>query len=161
VDVLIRFFSYIGFGFFMEVTFVAISKIVDGKIKGRDIYLEGHTYLWMAPIYGFLLLFVFEPVHALTINIHPLFRFVIWSITFTFFEALSGWLYDMKLGFCPWDYSKSKFKMFKRGYTKWNLVPQWGIAGLFIEGYSHMLIRNSGSMWNDYISYITKFWGSF
>lgn len=161
MDLLIRFFGYIGFGFVMEMTFVALSKVIDGKIRGRDIYLEGHTYLWMAPVYGFLLLFIFEPVHSLTMNIYPLFRFIIWAITFTFFEALCGWIYDKKLGFCPWDYSGSKFKMFKRGYTKWTLIPQWGIAGLFIEGYSYMLIKNSGSMWNDYFNYIINFWRSF
>ena len=161
MDIIIRFLGYIGFGFVMEMTFVALSKVIDGKIRGRDIYLEGHTYLWMAPIYGTLLLFIFEPVYSLIASWHPFFRFLIWSITFTFFEGLFGYIYDKILGFCPWDYSSSKFKIFKNGYTKWTLIPQWGIAGLFIEGDSFMLIKNSGSMWNDYSSYIIGFWRSF
>lgn len=148
--ILVRFMGYVMFGFFMEVCFVAISKIIDGKIRGRDVYLEGHTYLWMVPVYGFLLLLIFEPVHGLIENWNILARWFIWAITFTYFEALAGYIYDKILGFCPWDYSESKYKMFKRGYTKWTLLPQWGIAGLVIELYSRALIKVSPAFWQVY-----------
>lgn len=158
---LVRFLGYVMFGFFMEVCFVALSKIIDGKIRGKDIYLEGHTYLWMIPIYGVLLLFVFEPLHSLIYSWNVIVRWIVWAITFTFFEGLAGYCYDKILGFCPWDYSKSKWKVFKNGYTKWSLLPQWGIAGLIIEGYSIMLIKVSGPMWNEYLKYVIYFWKNF
>lgn len=155
---LVRFLAYAGMGVVLEVFFVALSKLIDGKIRGRDIYLEGHTYLWMIPIYGILLLFIFEPVHAFIMNWNIIVKWFIWAMTFTFFEAASGFGYDKLLGFCPWDYSQSKWKMFKKGYTKWSLVPLWGMAGLFIEGYSYALVHSSDLIWNSYVGYLIKFW---
>ena len=135
-----RFIAYFFFGFALEIFFVAVSKITDGKIAGRDKYLEGKTYLWMIPIYGILLLGVFEPLFHLVHEWPWYCRFLLWAVSFTFFEGLTGWLYDKILGFCPWDYSKDKWKVFERGYTKWSLLPMWGIAGLVIEHYSALMV---------------------
>lgn len=159
--ILVKIFGYVMFGFFMEVFFVMMSKFIDGKIRGKEIYLEGHTYLWMAPVYGILFIGIFEPVHALISNFDMVFRWVIWGVSFTFFEGLFGYIYDKILGFCPWDYSGSKWKVFKNGYTKWSLIPLWGIAGLIIEGYSTILIKYSGPIWNTYVEFLNKFWTIF
>ena len=143
MEFVFRFIVYVLVGIAIEVSFVAISKIVDGKIRGRDVYLEGKTYLWMAPIYGFLLYFVYEPVFMLISQYNVAFRFLVWSVSFTAIEALSGFLYKQLLGFCPWDYSQSRWKMFKNGYTKWSLIPLWGFAGIGIEFISAFVVALS------------------
>jgi uncharacterized membrane protein len=145
-EYLFRILHYATFGFTLEVLFVALSKIADGDITAEDRYLKGSTYLWMIPIYGILLPFIFEPVRDITSEWNILFRFISWAVMITFFEGLVGWIYDKTLGFCPWDYSKSKYKVFDRGYTKWTLVPAWGVAGLVLEKYSDLLIRLSSSL---------------
>jgi len=61
-------------------------------------------------------------------------------LAFSFSEVAWGWILDKSIGFYPWDYyAQSKYKVFKRGYTLWTLVPQWGLAGLFLEVYSDLL----------------------
>ena len=145
-EYLFRIFHYATFGFSMEVLLVAITHVVDGKITKEDKLLKGSTYLWMIPIYGILLPFVFEPLRSITSDWFLIARFFSWAVLITFFEGLTGWIYDKTLGFCPWDYSKSKYKIFERGYTKWTLVPAWGIAGLVLERYSDLLIKLSKSL---------------
>lgn len=140
IQSIFKFISYVFFGFTMEICFVAIAHLLDGKITNEDKRLTGKTYLWMIPIYGFLLLFPFEISFKLIHEWPIYFRFIFWAITFTFFEGISGWGYDRWLGFCPWDYSDSKFKVHPSGYTKWTLLPAWGIAGLIIEQYSKLIV---------------------
>ena len=103
IEFLYRFCSYVMFGFTLEIFFVAISNIADGSIKGRDKYLEGKTYLWMVPIYGFLLTLLFEPMSINLMNYGILTRYIIYGFMITVFEGLTGLIYDKLLGFCPWD----------------------------------------------------------
>lgn len=131
---------YTMFGLFIEILYTGISNVTDGEISGRDKYLEGKTYLWMIPIYGILLTGLFHPLYQLLAGLDIIYRFIIWAILITSFEALTGWAYDKWLGFCPWDYSRSKWKVFERGYTKWYLLPLWGLAGLVIEHVTRLLI---------------------
>lgn len=140
IESMFRVVCYVAFGVILEWFFVILSKVIDGKIRGNDIYLEGHTYLWMAPVYGVLLLFIFEPVFGLISGWNIIFRYIVWAISFTFFEGFAGFMYEKLIGFCPWDYSQSKWKIFKNGYTKYSLIPLWGLAGLLIEMYSKLII---------------------
>lgn len=150
IEFLYRFCSYVMFGFTLEIFFVAISNIADGSIKGRDKYLEGKTYLWMVPIYGFLLTLLFEPMSINLMNYGILTRYIIYGFMITVFEGLTGLIYDKLLGFCPWDYSNSKWKLHPRGYTKVTLIPAWGVAGLIIEKYSELLLYLSPFVSNFY-----------
>ncbi len=139
IILLFKFCAYVMFGFTMEVFFVAISNVADGSISGRDKYLEGKTYLWMVPVYGFLLLFVLEPLIAKVASYGILSRFAVYGVAIAFFEGLTGFVYDKLLGFCPWDYSSSKWKVHPRGYTKLTIIPAWGVAGLVIEKFTGLL----------------------
>jgi uncharacterized membrane protein len=61
-------------------------------------------------------------------------RYAVWCLTFTSFEALSGYLYSRFLKVKVWDYTND-FGSILGGNTKLTLVPAWGIAGLVIEQY--------------------------
>jgi len=103
-------------------------------------YLEGFVSLYMIPLHGFGMLYAFEWGRALTAHWFIGFRYLFWCITISFMEVAWGWILDKSIGFYPWDYyAQSKYKVFKRGYTLWTLVPQWGLAGLFLEVYSDLL----------------------
>ena len=135
-----KFWCYVIFGFMLEIKFTALGGVADGKVTKEDKKLKGTISLWMIPVYGFLVWLLFEPLSGF-IQDWPIYvRFGIWGILISSFEALSGWFYHKVLNIKPWDYSTSKFKVFKDGYTKWTLIPAWGIAGLILEHYSHFVV---------------------
>jgi uncharacterized membrane protein len=65
-------------------------------------------------------------------------RYAVWCITISGFEALSGFIYDKYMNIKPWDYT-GQFGSILNGYTKWTLIPLWGIAGLIIEQYVKLI----------------------
>ncbi len=134
-----RFWAYVFFGFAMEIKVTALSKVTDGDITEEDKNLHGYISLWMIPVYGILLLFIFEFVHGYIETWNFVFRYIVWCLSFTAFEALAGWFYDKVLHVRPWDYRKDWGSIFN-GYTKLTYIPLWGIAGLIIEQYSRLLI---------------------
>ncbi len=141
---LFRGISYIMSGFFLEVFYAVtgIERSVGAPIPRRvpKKYLEGFVSLYMIPIHGIGMLIGFEPMMQLMLDWHVLFRFVVYAVSFTVCEAIGGYVYDKLLGFYSWDYyALSPYKVFKRGYTLWTLVPQWGIAGLLLEQYAKLL----------------------
>lgn len=160
-----RFWAYVFFGLVMEVIVVAagdFSKVLHDIIKHGEVYekdekFEGKTYLWMIPIYGILILFLFEPVYKWIMDWPIYFRYITWAICFTLFEGLTGWVYDKLIGFCPWDYSGSRWKVCERGYTKYSLIPAWGVAGIIIEFYV-LFIKHISKCAPDSFRYMTSFW---
>ncbi len=141
---LFRFTLYVMFGLCMEVLFAAhgIDLVLGYKIPRRvpRKYLEGFVSLTMVPLHGLGLLFLFEPGSAYVQDLHFTIRFAIYAVGITLMEALYGWACHKVLGFYSWDYyAESKYRVFKRGYTLWTLVPLWGIAGMLLEPYSQLL----------------------
>lgn len=122
----------------MEILVTANSNILDGEVTQQDKLLEGHVTLWMIPVYGILLTFMFEPAFLIIRGLDWYIRYIIWCISFTLFEWLAGWIYDKKIGFCPWLYD-TKDKIGK-GYARWAYLPAWGIAGLVVERLYNLLI---------------------
>jgi len=107
-------------------------------------YLEGFVSLYMIPLHGLGVLLVLEPLILLVAPLHWSLRYVIYSLFITFAEVAWGWLLDRALGFYPWDYyALSRFRMFKRGYTLWTLLPLWGLAGMMLEAYAGLLLHLS------------------
>lgn len=141
-----RFVMYVFFGLTMETVFAVdgIERALGCPVPRRvpKKYLEGFVSLYMIPLHGFGLLFLFEPVHAL-IGAWPWpLRFVVWAVMFSVAETAWGWLLDRVVGFYSWDYyALSRFKVFKRGYTLWTLVPLWGIAGMILEQYTGLMLH--------------------
>ncbi len=143
-----RFVMYAMFGLAMEATFAAhgIDFALGYRMPRRvpKKYLEGFVSLYMIPLHGFGLLFVFEPGVRYVEHLHVGLRFLIYCVGITAMEAGYGWLCHKVFGFYSWDYYRdSRFRIFREGYTLWTLVPLWGLAGLVIEVYSALLLHLS------------------
>jgi hypothetical protein len=143
-----RFVFYAMAGMVMETIFAmdGIERALGCKIHRRvpRKYLEGFVSLYMVPLHGGVMLAGFEWLHALTREAHWGLRFLMWSVVISLAEAAWGWILDKTLGFYPWNYyADSRFKVFRRGYTLWTLVPMWGVAGLVLEHYSDLMIHLS------------------
>jgi hypothetical protein len=137
-------FFYILFGCTMEVVFsvIGIEKLVGRKINRRVpiSYREGFISLYMFPVYAIGLPLLFEPLYQLISEWNIIYRYLVWCLMITAAEACLGFMYHKLLKFYPWDYYKlSSYKIFKEGYTLWNIIPFWGIAGLILELYSRYL----------------------
>lgn len=135
---------YVIMGFFIEICGAAmgIDYLLGFSVKRRvpKKYLEGFVSLYMAPLHGFGMLFAFEPVHDFLREYWWGIRYLAWAVLFAAAEAFWGFVLDKTLGFYTWDYyADSRFKVFRRGYTLWSLLPVWGAVGLFLETYSDLL----------------------
>jgi hypothetical protein len=107
-------------------------------------YLEGFVSLYMIPLHGLGVLFLFEPSSALIRHWAWPLRFLVYSVMITAAEAAWGWILDRTIGLYPWDYyADSRFKVFQRGYTLWTLVPLWGLVGMGLEVYTDLMISLS------------------
>ena len=140
--------AFIFFGLSMEITFsvTGIEFALGKKLKKQTPhkYLEGFVSLYMIPIHGLGICFLFVPLYEQIQGLNIVMRYLIWCISITSMEIIYGYLLEKTIGFYPWDYYKeSKYKIFKNGYSLWTLVPLWGIAGLVLEKYTSLIIRLS------------------
>ena len=145
IGCLFRFVFYVFFGISLEVIFAVhgIEQVMGCKIPRRvpKKYLEGFISVYMFPLHGLGLLFAFEPVYSLIADWFVIFRFLFWALSITCAEIIWGIICQKVLGFYSWDYyALSKYRIFKKGYSLWTLVPLWGVAGLVLEFYSSLLI---------------------
>ena len=46
-------------------------------------------------------------------------------------EYISGFILEMTVGVCPWDYTAAKYNI--DGYIRLDYAPAWFAAGLFFE----------------------------
>jgi hypothetical protein len=133
-----RFFLYAAIGIFFEVCVMAISDIITKKVDpSKKWSLMGRSYLWMIPVYGLLLLFPFEAILILLLKI-PINKYIIlfpiafpiWGALFILFEAFTGWIINLIIGYPLWDkFPKDKGGILG-GYTSWPLIFVWGIVGI-------------------------------
>lgn len=145
VECFFRFFIYVVIGLSLEMIFsvLGIEFALGTEVKRRvpKKYLEGFVSLYMIPIHGLGVLFLFEPVYLAISGWHIILRYLIWGCSFVLAEAISGFVLDKICGFYPWDYyESSKYKVAKRGYSTWSLLPLWGIYGLFLEVVVRILV---------------------
>ena len=112
----------------MEVVFTAACQQLDGS---GDRKLQGHTYLWMLPLYG-LAAVLFDPVHRRVAQHHAAARGAAYATAFIGVEYASGALLRRFTGVCPWDYTgRSRFVV--DGVTRLDYAPLWAVAGLGVE----------------------------
>ena len=143
-----RFVMYVLFGLTLETVFAVdgIDRALGFPVHRRvpKKYLEGFVSLYMIPLHGFGLLFLFEPVSRWVAPWPFYLRYVVYAVLISLAEVAWGWILDKTVGFYSWDYyADSRYKVFKRGYTLWTLVPLWGIAGMIIEQYTRLMIALS------------------
>ena len=143
-----RFAMYVMFGLSMEVLFATfpINWMLGFRITRRvpEKYLEGFVSAYMIPLHGFGILFLFEPGRAVIAGLPVPVRYLLYCTAITTMEICWGWILEKTVGFYSWDYyAQSKYRIFKRGYSLWTLVPAWGVAGLALELYSDLMLHIS------------------
>ena len=146
VELVFRFVFYVFAGLTLEMLFsthgielcLALKKPLHRRVPFK--YFEGFVSVYMIPLHGFGMLFLFEPLHQALLSVHWGFRYLVWAVLFSVMESFWGWFLLKTIGFYPWDYYKeSRFKVFREGYTLWTLVPLWGVTGLVFEKYADLL----------------------
>ena len=140
-----RFVMYAVFGLTLEMLFSVsgIDHALGYKVQRRvpRRYLEGFVSAYMIPLHGFGVLFLLEPVALAIVSWPWPVRFLVYAALVSTMEVVWGWTLDKVLGFYTWDYyERSRYRVFRRGYTLWTLVPLWGLAGLLLERCTRLMI---------------------
>ncbi len=92
--------------------------------------MTAKTYLWMFPIYGLAGLAL--PIFLLFRRYCPLWQRIGFYVLAIFtVEFVTGWLLQLVIGTCPWDYGDRLFSV--RGFIRLDYAPLWAILGLFFE----------------------------
>ncbi len=121
--------AYALVGTVTEVVFTAIERTV--RSSTRSAHLEGHTYLWMPPIYA-LCAVLYEPVHDRLRSAPLEQRAAAYAAGIIGVEYLSGRLIQRVTGVVPWDYTgRSRFQL--HGATRFDYAPLWAAAGIALE----------------------------
>jgi uncharacterized membrane protein len=93
--------------------------------------LDGHTQLWVLPLYYFGSIYAFEPLYRRFCCYHRLVRLFVYAATFLGIEFVAGWILDKYLGQCPWEYQNRRFSVY--GYVDLAYAPLWAVLGLMGE----------------------------
>ncbi len=121
---------FICFGITTEVFFTAVYDTITLWPNAGN-KLEGHTYIWMAPIYALIpLLFPLGIKWMKGWNMF--FRSIVYMLGIFVIEFISGFLLEKIIGVCPWDYTgTSPYEIM--GYIRLDYTPAWMIFGIIVE----------------------------
>ena len=122
-------------GWVTEIVFTAVDDARDPM--RRNAKLEGHTYLWMLPIYGSAA-WLFEPLHNATRHRPVWQRALQYAAGITAVEFATGMALKRFTGTIPWDYT-GRSRTSIKGATRLDYLPLWGVAGLVMERYHDKL----------------------
>jgi len=103
---------------------------VKSFIYKRDKRLQGYSQIWVMPMYAFLALYTFEPIHLAIRHWNIALRFCIYALLIFTVEYIFGYLYKRITGACPWEY-KGRWNI--HGYIDIAHFPFWGALGLLGE----------------------------
>lgn len=123
----------ISIGFMIEIFTTAISRILDWNVTKEDKKLIGYISLWMAPIYGICLPFIYLPLSKVIQDYNIFLQGTIFGIGFLLIEFLSGWAYHKFMKIRPWDYAGAKLSIY--GYIRLDFFPLWALVGLGLKYY--------------------------
>lgn len=126
----IRFFIYGLLGWGMEVLYTGLGSALRGNLR-----LEGHTYLWMFPIYG-LAVFL-EPLHNFIRPLNWYLRGLIWVLVIWILEYTTGSAIRWLAGTSPWIY-RGGWQV--GGLIRLDMAPLWFVVGLLFEQLHNRLI---------------------
>jgi uncharacterized membrane protein len=116
-------------GWSTEVVFTALEDLLHRQT--RDARLRGHSYLWMAPIYG-LCAVLYEPAHDAVRRRPTAHRALAYALGILAVEYASGRLIRRATGVIPWDYT-GRSPLAIRGATRLDYAPLWAAAGIALE----------------------------
>ncbi|ATW26276.1 putative ABC transporter permease [Candidatus Formimonas warabiya] len=121
-----RFVFYGIIGWCIEVIWTGLASLLRG-----DLRLVSRTYLWMFAIYG-LAVFL-EPLHERVRQYSWMVRGTVWMVVIFFIEYTTGYILDLVIGACPWNYARDASLATFRGYIRLDYAPAWFAAGLAFE----------------------------
>jgi len=122
--------AYALVGWAAEVAFTALHGATGRGT--RSWRLRGHSYLWMAPIYG-LAAVLFEPAHAAIRGRPVAQRAAAYACGITGVEYVTGMAIRRGVGMVPWDYSGRGRFVLPGGAVRLDYLPLWAAAGLLME----------------------------
>ena len=121
--------AYALLGTATEVVFTAVQATLHRS--SRSPRLEGHTYLWMPPIYA-LCAVLYEPLHDRLRSAPAAGRAVAYSAGIMCVEYVTGRLIERATGLIPWDY-RGTSRLQLHGATRFDYAPLWAAAGMALE----------------------------
>jgi uncharacterized membrane protein len=116
-------------GWSTEVVFTAAQNLLHAET--RDARLAGHSYLWMAPIYG-LCAVLYEPAHDLLRHRPVARRAAAYAAGIMAVEYVCGRLIQRATGVIPWDYT-GRSPLAVHGAIRLDYAPVWAAAGVALE----------------------------
>ncbi len=105
----------------IETTFTALKDIPR---------LQGHTQLWVFPLYGFGSVLVFEPLYQKIKDKNCVARGVAYSVMFLTLEYFGGLVAKQITGKCPWEYTNYGHV---HGFINPFYAPLWACFGFAAE----------------------------
>ena len=125
-----RALAYGMLGWVAEVAFTGVREAL--QPDRRSWRLEGHSYLWMLPIYG-LAAFMFEPLHDV-VKSRPVWqRAGLYAGGIMAVEYATGTALRRGVGVVPWDYRGQSRWALPGGAVRLDYAPIWAVTGLALE----------------------------
>jgi hypothetical protein len=118
-------------GLSAEIVFTAILHQYDmlEGVRPFDLKLQGESYVWMFFIYG-LAAVLFPPVYLRLKELSWPARLLVYAIGIFAIEFSTGWMLDLSIGKCPWEYT-SRWNIC--GYIRLDYLPVWMLFGFILE----------------------------
>lgn len=110
------------------------------SFRRRQMKLEGHSSIWMFPIYGMAA--CLAPLSRLLRHQRLWIRGLVYAACIFLTEFLTGSLLK-KFNLCPWDYSKARWNI--KGVIRLDYAPVWFLTGLLYEKIFKSLSPSHGS----------------
>ena len=110
-----------------EIFFTAVN--INIASEETNWALEGHSYIWMFPIYGSASL-LFTILMRMVKNYHLALRLIAYGIGILLVEFIAGAILDLITGSCPWEYKTGLHLM---GYIRFDYFPLWALFGYGLE----------------------------
>lgn len=98
------------------------------SLQRRQMKLEGHSSIWMFPIYGAASLL--SPLSRALRGKCVWIRGTVYACSIFAVEFMTG-SFLKKYNLCPWDYSRSRWNV--RGVIRLDYAPVWFLTGLLYE----------------------------
>ena len=112
---------------FGEIIFTGAQSL----IYTRKWRLQGHSYIWMFPIYG-LIAFLFDPLNQMIADMSWVVRGLVYMLAIYTVEYIAGALITKLTGVHIWQYT-GKYNL--HGQIQLAHAPVWFVVGLIVETY--------------------------
>jgi uncharacterized membrane protein len=141
--ILALFFSLLGLS--VEVIYTGVSKIFNKGLSLEERKLaKGTVSIWMLGVYALIQPAVYPFVHSILSDQNLYIKFMVYGVLYGMIEFWYGFLLHRAFDLKPWNYKFSKDKLAEEGYSRWGLIPIWGIVGILTEYYYKTILKIIG-----------------